>query len=240
VANCELQVAACFLHAGWPGSLDCFSYSSWCSSVSTYCGGYCPGGSCSKQGCTSKHPPSGPSSNPTATYSTSVYTCPPATSTSTSSAKPSTTSSSKPSTTSCVTVPTNSNICTQPNNPGKGYGSTSPVGNIPLPCLTCNNVYQDYQQGNCFKLYTYADTNKCPSYPKSQPGKGCKDACDNQYNSCMNTYAQGCKSNSWAWNGVDTYSTASTKCYNQWNDCYNVNSGVTGSNRCSSWNSGWY
>ncbi|PMD34140.1 WSC-domain-containing protein [Hyaloscypha variabilis F] len=236
VANCEIQVASCFLNAGWPGSLDCFSFSSWCSSVSTYCGGSCPGGSCSKSGCTSKYPPSGPSP-PSNTYSTSVYTCPPA---STPPVKPTTTSSKPATSTSCVPVPTNSNICTQPNNPGKGYTSSSPVGNIPLPCLTCNNVYSDYQRGNCFKLYSNADTNQCPSYGRSQGGQGCKAACDNQYNTCMNTYAQGCKSNTWNWGTSDTYSSASTKCYNQWNDCYSVNSNVNTGSRCGSWNSGWY
>jgi hypothetical protein len=224
------------LNAGWPGSLDCFSFSSWCSSVSTYCGGSCPGGSCSKSGCTSKYPPSGPSP-PSNTYSTSVYTCPPA---STPPVKPTTTSSKPATSTSCVPVPTNSNICTQPNNPGKGYTSSSPVGNIPLPCLTCNNVYSDYQRGNCFKLYSNADTNQCPSYGRSQGGQGCKAACDNQYNTCMNTYAQGCKSNTWNWGTSDTYSSASTKCYNQWNDCYSVNSNVNTGSRCGSWNSGWY
>jgi len=234
VASCEVQLASCFLNAGFPDSLNCFSFSSWCSSVSHYCGNYCPGGSCSKSGCTSKYPPSG-TTPPSVTYSTSVYTCP---AKSTSSVKPST-SSSKPSTTSCVPIPTNSNICKQPNNPGNGYSSSSPVGNIALPCLTCNNVYSDYQSGNCFKLYSDADTNKCPSYPKSQPSQGCKDACDNQYNSCMNTYAEGCKGNSWKRFGSDTYSSASTKCYNQWSDCHNANSGVAASNRCASWNSGW-
>jgi hypothetical protein len=217
--------------------LDCFAFSSWCSSVSTYCSGYCPSGGCSKSGCTSKYPPSGEPSKPSATYSTSVYTCPAA---SASSAKPSTTSSSKPSSTSCVPIPTNSNICTQPHNPSKGYSSTSPVGSIPLPCLTCNNVYQDYKQGNCFKLYSFADTNKCPSYARSEPKQGCQDACDNQYNTCMNTYAQGCKSNSWSRGGSDTYSSASTKCWNQWNDCHSVNSNVNAGSRCGSWNSGWW
>jgi hypothetical protein len=106
--------------------------------------------------------------------------------------------------------------------------------------LTCNNVYSDYKAGNCFKLYTFADTNKCPSYSRSSPQQGCKDACDTQYNSCMNTYAQGCKNNGWKRGGADTYSSASTKCWNQWDDCHSVNSGVSPGSRCSSWNSGWY
>ncbi|KUJ21127.1 WSC-domain-containing protein [Mollisia scopiformis] len=235
VSSCNVQLASCFLHAGFPASLNCFEFSSWCTSISQYCEKYCPGGNCNKPSCTSKLPPSGPSA-PSPVYSTSVYTCPAA---STSSAKPTTTSKAAASTTSCVPIPTNSNICTQPSNPGKGYTSSSPVGNIPLPCLTCNNIQSDYNSGNCFKLYTYANSAQCPSYPRSGssgPSKGCKDACDSQYNSCMNVYAQGCQGNTRG----DTYSSASQKCQNQWNDCYSANSNVNIGNRCGSFNSGWY
>lgn len=217
--------------------MKCFEFSSWCESVSSYCGKYCPGNSCSLGGCKSKYPPSGQPAPPAPTVSTSVYTCPPAT---TKPTKPATTT--KPSTTtSCVPVPTSSNICTQPNNPSKGYSSSSPVGNIPLPCLTCNNIYSDYKSGNCFKLYNNADSSKCPSYPRSGswgPGKGCKDACDSQYESCINTYAQSCKSNGKR-GFPDTYESASQKCHNQWTDCYSANENVTGGGRCNSWNSGW-
>ena len=229
VAACSVQLASCFLHAGFPDSLNCFQFSSWCGQVSSYCGNYCPGNSCSLGGCKSKYPPSGPVA-PSPTVSTSVYTC---------SVSTTTTPSAAASTTSCVPVPTNSNICTQPNNPRNGYGSQSPVGGIELPCLTCNNIKSEFNAGNCFKLYTAPQSSNCPSYPRSGPhgpGQGCKDACDSQYQGCMNTYAQGCKSNSRG----DTYASASQKCQNQWNDCYSANSWVSvSSSRCGSFNSGW-
>jgi len=185
-------------------------------------------------GCTTKYPPPPPPSHPSATVSTSVYTCPPASST----AKPSTTTS-KPatSTKSCLPIPTCSNMCAQPHNPNKGYSYNSPVGSIPIPCLTCNNLQSDFNN-NPFKLYNNPKSENCPSYPRGGnggPGKGCKDACDNQYTSCMNTYAEGCKSNRFG----DSYQTGSQKCKDQWNDCYSANSNVNAGNKCGSWNSGW-
>ncbi|CZR66188.1 related to beta-1,3 exoglucanase [Phialocephala subalpina] len=230
-SSCSVQLASCFLHAGFPDSLNCFQFSSWCSSIGQYCGT----SGCNKGGFFGKNPPSGWTS-PAPVYSSSVYTCPAATST----AKP-TTSSVKPSssTTTCLPVPTQSNICQQPNNSWKGYTSDSPVGGIALPCLTCNNLYSDFYAGHPFKLYTFADSSKCPSYPRggsSGPSQGCKDACDSQYTSCMNTYAQGCKNNKRG----DNYSSASQKCQNQWNDCYSANSNVNVGSRCNSWNQGWY
>lgn len=229
VGACSVQIASCFLNAGFPASLQCFEFGAWCENISTYCSGYCPGGSCSNSGCKSKYPPPG-YTPPPVSYSTSVYTCLP---TSTS-----TTTTSSSSTTSCVPVPTTSNICKQPNNPWKGYTSSTPVGNISLPVLTCNNLLSDYPQ-NPFKLYTSPDTTKCKSYqPGSSVCQGCKDACDYQYSSCTTTYAQSCKGNSGA-GGLDTYSSASTKCTNQWTDCYTANSAVNGAGRCGSYNSGW-
>ncbi len=111
-----------------------------------------------------------------------------------------------------------------------------------LPCLTCNNLWSDYNAGNPFKLYTSSDSSQCPSYERSGnegPHQGCRDACDSQYQGCMNTYAQSCKDN-WGLGGEDTYSSASKKCNNQWNECYTVNGGITGTGRCGSWNSGWW
>ena len=234
--SCELQLTSCILEAGFPASLECVEFSSWCTSLSSYCDSFCPGNFCSPDDCLSKYPPSGPP-KPSATISTSVYTCPPQT-----TAKPPSTTSSIPSATSCVPVPTNSNVCTQPNNPGYGYSSNSPVGGIALPCLTCNNLESDYNAGHPFKLYTSSDTTRCPSYQRNGsdgPSQGCQDACDTQYQGCINTYAQSCKNN---WLGIwgDSYSSATTKCNNQHNDCYNVNSGVTGSGRCGGWNTGWW
>ncbi|KAI9055302.1 hypothetical protein LZ554_000262 [Drepanopeziza brunnea f. sp. 'monogermtubi'] len=230
-SSCTVQAASCFLKAGFPASMNCFQFSSWCTSVSSYCNNYCPGISCSKDGCRSKYPPSGPA-RPSSTVSTSVYTCPAPT------AKPSTTSATA-TLTSYIPIPTNSNICVQPDNPRKGYSSDSPVGGIGLPWLTCNNMFSGFMAGFPFKLYTSAKSEDCPSYPRygnNGPSKGCKDACDSQYNSCVDTYAQGCRNNKRG----DNYDTANTKCKNQWYDCYSANANVNPSNRCGSWNSGWY
>lgn len=240
VSACAVQAASCFLHAGFPDSMNCFEFSNWCTSISSYCGSFCPGNKCSLPNCKSKYPPKNPPSGPYVpppVVSTSVYTCPVPTST----AKPSTTSQ-KPSTTKCVPVPTKTNICKQPHNPGKGYTSTSPIGGLEIPILSCNNVYSDYKAGNYFKLYTYADTYKCPSYPNSGPkgpSKGCHDACDSQYAICVSTYAEGCRSKKGKRGFPDTYSSANNKCLNQRNDCYDANNGVSTVGRCGSWNSGW-
>ncbi|PQE13221.1 hypothetical protein CJF30_00003133 [Rutstroemia sp. NJR-2017a BBW] len=225
--SCAVQLTSCLLGAGFPSALQCLSFASWCQNVASYCTSYCPGNSCSVSGCKGKYPPTGPSPPPVS-YSTSVYTCPATLKTTTTSSKPSSTSS-------IVPVPTCSNICVQPNNPSKGYGSSSPVGNIPLPCLTCNNLQQDYNAGYPFKLYTNKDSGSCGSYTRPNCGQGCKDACDTQYTSCVNTYAQSCSGGG----GADTYSSAMTKCQAQKTDCYSANSGVGGSGRCTSWNSGW-
>jgi len=236
-SQCAVQVFSCFMNAGWPASQDCWAFSSWCTSVSSYCGSSCPGGSCSLSSCKGKYPPSGPS-KPSPTISTTVYTCAPTT----TSAKPST-SSTKPTTSSCVPIPTQSCVCNQPSNPGKGYTGSSPVGSIDLPCLTCNNLYSDYHSGNWFKLYTSSNSPTCPSYGKGSVPQGCKDSCDYQKQACLNTYAESCKSNTpyqVQHQGYDSYSSACTKCQDQWNDCYSQNSGVGSGNRCNAWNSGWY
>jgi hypothetical protein len=171
----------------------------------------------------------------TASVSTIVYTCSASSASSTKASSTSTTSTS----TSCVPIPTTSNICVQPHAPAKGYSSTAPVGGIALPCLTCNNLYTDYFT-NPFKLYTSSESKDCKSYKsdKNAITQACQDACDSQYASCTNTYAQSCKSNS-AGSGKDTYSQATTKCQNQRTDCYSANSGVSGNGRCGSYNSGW-
>ncbi|KAH7360449.1 WSC domain-containing protein [Rhexocercosporidium sp. MPI-PUGE-AT-0058] len=234
-SSCTVQVASCFLNAGFPESMKCFEFSNWCTSVSSYCSSYCPGNNCSKEGCRNKYPPSGPSV-PAPSVSTSVYPCPAPT------AKPSTTSTTASSTT-VVPIPTDTNICKQPHNPGKGYSSSAPVGSIELPRLTCNNVYNEYKSGYPFKLYTSPQSKNCPSYPRggnNGPTQACKDACDTQYRSCIDTYAQSCKNGRRNQRRGDSYDTATQKCKSQWYDCYNANSNVQPGNRCGSWNSGWY
>ncbi|KAM3070359.1 hypothetical protein ACMFMG_010190 [Clarireedia jacksonii] len=225
--SCTIQLTACLLEAGFPGALQCLSFASWCQNIASYCSSYCPGNSCSVSDCKGKYPPTGPSPPPVS-YSTSIYTCPATLKTTTTSSKPSSTST-------LVPVPTCSNICIQPNNPSKGYGSSTPVGSIPLPCLTCNNLQQEYNAGYPFKLYTNKDSGSCNSYTRPDCGQGCQDACDAQYTSCVNTYAQSCIGGY----GEDTYDTALAKCQSQKTDCKTANNGVGGSGRCTSWNSGW-
>jgi hypothetical protein len=227
-ANCAIQIASCFLQAGYPASLNCFKYANWCSNVSSYCSNSCPGKSCSPSGCKSKYPPVGPSTS-SPSVSTSVGPC----STSTSSI---TTSSP-----TVVPIPSSSCVCKQPNSPNKGYSSSSPVGSISIPCMICNNMKSDWYAGNWFKVYTNADSTQCKSYNSSSVQIGCQAACDAQRTSCMNTYAQNCKSNTQQQinQGADSYSSASTKCQNQWIDCYSTNKQASGGNLCKGWNSGW-
>ncbi|KAE9376663.1 WSC-domain-containing protein [Stipitochalara longipes BDJ] len=239
-SNCAVQVFSCFMNAGWPASQNCFAFSNWCNSVSSYCSSSCPGGNCNLGSCKSKWPPVGPPPPPTS-HSTTVYTCTPTTTLSKSTTK-STSTPTKPTTSSCIPIPTQSCICSQPSNPKNGYSSTSPVGAISLPCLTCNNLYSDYNSGNHFKLYTSSNSGSCSSYPGGSVPQGCKDSCDYQKQVCLGTYAESCKSNTAKQiaAGQDSYASACTKCQNQWNDCYSQNAKVSAGSRCSGWNSGWY
>ena len=220
VAECILQIADCFLTAGWPASLQCAKYQSWCSSISTYCSTTCSGKSCSKSDCVQKNPPIAPpvTTTPGVCIATSTTAAP-------------TTSTAAP-------VPTVSSICTLPNGPsGSGYESGSCVGGIQPPALTCNNLLSTFPQYP-FKLYTDKDSTKCSGYSKGNVPQGCKDACQAQYNSCVGTYATGCKGQVQS-AGKDSYDSATTKCKNQYADCLKINSGVVAGNRCGSWGSGW-
>ncbi|KAH8595600.1 WSC domain-containing protein [Bisporella sp. PMI_857] len=252
VGQCKIQLLSCFLQAGFPANLDCWAFSDWCQSVTSYCSSSCPGSKCSISGCKDKNPPPNPNP-PKPTVTSSVYTC-----VSSTSAKPTTskTSTSKTSTsTSCVPIPTQVNVCKQPHSPSKGYSTDSPVGGISLPCLTCNNLKSDYDRGLPFKLYTDPDTRSCKSYSRggsNGPSKACKDACDAQYAACQDTYVNACRSNPknkqknknklrrGRYDGGDNYDTANKKCKWQLDDCYLANSQVSDGGRCGSYNGGWY
>lgn len=228
-ASCSIQVASCFLHAGYPGSIDCFNFSKLCQSISAYCGGHCPGGDCSLDKCKSQLPPlNGPP--PVHTVRTSVVPCSTEIRQAEAMATP---------IISTVPVPTSSNICIQPNDPSKGYSTSSPVGMIPLPIFTCNNIEVDFNAGNSFKLYTNSSSAECPAYPPSRADSGCKDACDAQYQSCLENYATGCKEGKWVGGVTDTYQQATDKCHDQWVACLTTNKKVPVNDRCISWNSGW-
>ncbi|EOO04428.1 putative wsc domain-containing protein [Phaeoacremonium minimum UCRPA7] len=262
-------VAACFKNAGWPGAMDCFDFSSWCSDIGSYCtSASSRGGKCNKGDAWKSKPPKGGNSP---TTSTSVYTCKP-TSTSTTSTKK--TSSTSSSTTKCP-VPTATGICKQPTNNQYGYGPGNPVGDIDLPILTCNDLKDDFSKYP-FKLYTDSDSKKCGGYSRPSVPNACADACKAQYDQCQDTYATGCKekngvgssksgssgSSSWwpfwkrsafpgsyfdyikapnkrTFGWTDTYTTASSKCTAQYNDCLSQNKGVSAGTKCTSYGTGW-
>ncbi|KAK3950414.1 WSC domain-containing protein [Pseudoneurospora amorphoporcata] len=183
-ANCFLQVSACFKQAGWPGALECFGFAEWCSALSTYCkGSGRPGGICSKKDFWDHKPPSGPRSGvPTTTVITvpclPINTGMPPTATST---KPATSTS-----TQCP-IPTSTSLCNPPKN------NKPPVGGIPLPVVTCNDLLPSFNSGHPFKLYTDSDSSKCKSYARSSFSTACLDACQEQYEDCVDVYAKGCK-----------------------------------------------
>jgi len=122
---------------------------------------------------------------------------------------------------------------------GPGY----PVGGIPLPVVTCNDVQADYQRGNCFKLYSSKNSSQCPSYPRSQCGNACSEACHAQYQQCSAVYVEVCKNNNWGgrrsrrW--TDDEYQASTRCSQQLQACLQQNQNVNGNGKCLSYGTGW-
>ncbi|KAK0621140.1 WSC domain-containing protein [Bombardia bombarda] len=236
-SSCQLQVAACFKNAGFPASLGCFEFASWCSSVSSYCGGK---GACSKNDYTVKTPPKG-GSPPTTTVITTV--CP---YTSTTTSKPATTTTKAP-------IPTPTNICNQPSNILFGYGPGKPVGGIELPIVTCNDLPADWSY-TPFKLYSDSDSKLCKGYPRNSCTNACADACKEQYEDCIDTYAEGCKTkrdaspagsavdtsyfeyartvNKRTFGWTDSYPVAALKCKTQYADCLFENRLNTGAGKC--------
>ncbi|MCJ1478921.1 hypothetical protein MMC13_007605 [Lambiella insularis] len=216
-ANCALQVADCMSTTGWPGALQCFTFASWCQSISNYASSVCSSGSCSKSDCLSKNPPQNP---PATTAGVCIST---ATTTASSSALPST-----------VT-----NVCALPTgSANSGYASGQCVGNVLPPFVTCNDIQSDWAQ-NPFKVYSSKDSASCASYSRGQVSSACQAACKTQYSNCMSVYAAACKTqpNSLC---AETYSNAAWKCSNQQNDCVSANRNVyVSGSRCASFGSGW-
>lgn len=251
-SNCALQVASCFKGAGWPEVLDCFDFGEWCGDISKYCDSK-PSGGCRKSDFWGKKPPKG-GSNPPKTI-TVTTTCAPATTT-----KPAgTTTTTKPASTSSTTkcpVPTPTNICVQPSNGYYGYGPGKPVGGIEMPVVTCNDLAADWP-GYPFKGYSDPDSRKCRKYPRNGCTNACADACKEQYEDCVDVYAEGCRRKpnrgrdasyfefaqadglerrTWRWN--DSWNGAVDKCKAQYSDCLRVNRGVTGAGKCPKFG-GW-
>ncbi|KAL7901012.1 WSC domain-containing protein [Trichoderma sp. SZMC 28014] len=242
-ATCAAGVASCFSQAGFPGALQCFNFGQWCSSISQYCSSTCVLGKCSKGDCWNHNPGQGGSPPKT---TTTVFPC-----SATTTTKPPATST----TSTCPPPPTN--ICTQPSNSKYGYGPGNPVGGIPLPLVSCNDIYSDWRT-NPFKLYISQNSQNCPSYPPSGCGNACSDACKEQYTQCTNVYQQGCQQGSsgrfkrgqtakrllgvsqftanWGF-GDNTPSNAAKKCQAQYQDCLAVNKNVNPHQQCKTW--GW-
>lgn len=232
-ANCFLQVSACFKQAGWPGALECFGFAEWCSALSSYCkGSGKPGGICSKKDFWNHKPPSVPSGPGIPTTTVITVPCLPV-----STGKPTSTSakpitSTKPATTNTSTkcpIPTSTSLC----NPPKG--NKPPVGGIPLPVVTCNDLLPSFNSGHPFKLYTDSDSSKCKSYSRPSFSQACLDACQEQYDDCVDVYAKGCKEGKYK---DDSYTGAVIKCKEQYGDCWLANWGVNPGQKCKVWETG--
>ncbi|KAI1340641.1 WSC domain-containing protein [Xylariaceae sp. FL0016] len=261
--SCSLQVADCFLTAGFPDAMDCFNFGEWCDRIKGYCDDKCSNGKCGgKPDCFKSLPPKGGDSTTTTASTTTCASTP--------------TTTVTPTTTTTMPVPpAPTGICTQPwSSKGQGYGPGRPVGGIELPLVTCNNVDADWQRGNIFKLYTHSNSRDCRAYPRSQVPDACADACAVQFHQCESVYQQGCKTGGHV-NGKDygqgyspnngnnnnrrapTYfeavevtgrtngrfrqneRDADAACKAQYDDCRRVNRNPKVNGKCGTFGSGW-
>jgi hypothetical protein len=186
-SHCTLQVASCFKHAGWPDVLNCFDFGEWCGDISKYCDSK-PWGGCRKSDFWGKKTPKG---GPQPTKPTTITT----------TCAPTTTSKPTTSPTKCP-VPTPTNLCVQPTSWLHGYGPGKPVGGIEMPVVTCNDLAADWPNFP-FKQYNEADTRQCRKYPRNKCVDACKEACKEQYDDCVDVYAEGCKRNGGGGSGGD-------------------------------------
>ena len=185
--TCALQVVSCFKYAGWPNTIDCFDFQRWCGKVEAYCSSDCTRSSCGKVDCFDKINPCNGNCN-CPTVETSVYPCLAATTMTQATATP------DAPVTSCPPEPTN--ICTQATNNMLGYGPDKPVGGIAMPVVSCNDQRDDFN-GKPFKFYTDANSYDCPSFAWQQRPNVCKDACNEQYQQCRDTYVNSCGKLGW-------------------------------------------
>ncbi|KAF3355658.1 hypothetical protein VdG1_03950 [Verticillium dahliae VDG1] len=171
-AKCHLQTHACLKFAGWPAALECADYKKWCKDAKLFCRRSCTSKSrnCSKAGHHAENPPRGGDNKDPVTK---TVPCDEATGTMTPG-----------------TVPEPTNLCVQPHNPGRGYTTEDPVGDIDLPVVTCNNNEADHKRGNPFKQYDHSNWGHCPSYKRGDVPKACKHACKQQYERCRGVYAK--------------------------------------------------
>ncbi|KAI1437676.1 hypothetical protein GGR50DRAFT_643640 [Xylaria sp. CBS 124048] len=224
-SQCSLQSASCFSKAGFPDSLNCFKYQDWCSELDNYCLTKCVGGKCGGKSAFQKICPA-QGGKPAAT-SMSTYPCPQTIITSTKS-----TTVPRPTSSCPVAAPTG--ICSQATNSRYGYGAGKPVGGIALPVVTCNNIKDEYNKGNVYKLYTEKDSRNCPSYRRPDYQSACADACKAQYQQCESTYAAGCKSGRLG----GSYQGAHDACASQYRDCLGANRKARDTGYCATWTDG--
>lgn len=217
-STCAVQVASCFKHAGWPDVLDCFDFGEWCADISKYCDSK-PWGGCRKNDFWGKKPPKGGPQPPKTT--TITTTCAPATTQPATTTKGAATTTTKPATTSSAPtkcpIPTPTNICKQPSNWQYGYGPDKPVGGIEMPVVTCNDLAEDWPNYP-FKQYNDVDSRKCRKYQRNKCPNACADACKEQYEDCVDVYAEGCKRkperNGWGgWGGWGGWRRDADKSY---------------------------
>ncbi|KAH8815901.1 WSC domain-containing protein [Xylogone sp. PMI_703] len=227
---CNAQTS-CFGEAGYPSSLQCFEFTNWCTSLSNYCNTTCATSySCSKSDFLSSNPPSGPaptptSSAPSSTSTTTTTTPPPTTMTTTTTTTTTTTSTTTTTTTTQNPIPTCGSVCVQANNPLMGYSTGNPLGGICMPDVTCNNELSTYNEGYCYKMYISPNTSIDPAYTGGQLRDACWDACDAQYNACVNLWAMQCT-------GVEQM-TRKMHCMSQKLDCHTQNSSPVDTGMCS-------
>ncbi|EAA26914.2 hypothetical protein GE21DRAFT_4313 [Neurospora crassa] len=240
-ANCFLQVSACFKQAGWPGALDCFGFAEWCSALSTYCKGSSkPGGICSKKDFWNHKPPSSPSLTGPGVPTTTVITVPclpvstgkPTSTSVPTSTKAATFTTSTTTTGTKCPIPTSTSLCNPPKS------NKPPVGGIPLPVVTCNDLLSSFSSGHPFKLYTDSDSSKCKSYARSSFSTACLDACQEQYDDCVDVYAKGCKEGKYGKDDSTSYAGAVLKCKEQYADCTLANWGKNAGAKCKVWGTG--
>jgi len=243
---CVTQLGNCFRDAGYPESLRCNEFNHYCSRIAGFCGTFCPGPRCSVTECSQVVPPYGVSvPSPTSIVSayTTAFPCLTSSSIPIVSPSPAATTSSKSPTYTYPPIPNYPNMCTQPSSPTNDYGPGNPVGGHPLPNLSCNNDYSNYNSGYPFKLYTSSDTKSCRSYARSGesgPVQGCVDACDEQYKLCVSGYADTYKGyDKFKRRERNEYYTALNRCIYQQNACFAINRNVNGGTKCSTFNSGY-
>lgn len=164
---------------------------------------------------TSNTAPASTSSAFTSTTSATTPTKP------TSTSRSSTATSTKSSTSQTAT---STSICVAPGEPH--------VGGILPPRCGCNDVFSDWLV-KPFKVYSGTSKFNAVSYLRNDVIKACKDACDQQWKSCQDVYAESCRGKTET-KDRDSYASATKKCQKQKDSCRKLNDKHDKKNECSS------